>query len=225
MSHRAVIIVAGGTGTRMGAPVAKQFLPLAGKPVLLHTFRAFAAFDPAMQFVLVLFPSLLAQWQEIAAAHHFELEHNVVHGGAERFHSVKAGLAALRPQVQVVAIHDAVRPLVSHATLERCFAAAESHGTAIPAVPVTDTIRRISPGHSTTLPRHELLAVQTPQCFRRSLIDRAYEVAYQPLFTDDASVVEHAGHPVHIVAGNRTNIKLTTPEDLVIAETLIRSRF
>lgn len=220
MSRRAVIMVAGGTGTRMGAPRAKQFLPLAGKPIIFHTFEAFFAFDPHMQFVLVLFPSLRAEWEQLTKDFDFQLDHTVVDGGAERFHSVKNGIAALDGDVDLVAIHDAVRPLVSPATIAHSFEAAALHGAAVPVVPVVDTIRQVADGRSATLDRNALVAVQTPQCFRKDLIKGAYDVEYQPGFTDDASVAERAGHYVHLCEGNRSNIKVTTPEDMWVAEAL-----
>lgn len=218
---RAVIIVAGGTGTRMNSKIAKQFLPLAGKPVLIHTFEAFARFDPEMQFILVLFPSLKKQWEEIAKAHKFTLAHTVVDGGAERFHSVRNGLSAISPDVEIVAIHDAVRPLVSQDTIERCMDAAANCGAAIPVLPVIDTIRKIEGNTSTTIPRHQLVAVQTPQCFKTDIIKEAYNLDYDIAFTDDASVAAAANFRVDLVEGNRMNMKITTSEDLTIAEALL----
>jgi 2-C-methyl-D-erythritol 4-phosphate cytidylyltransferase len=204
----------------MGSRVAKQFLPLSGKPIILHSFEAFYRFDPDIQFILVLFPSLLEEWQALIDKYDFRLPHAIVEGGAERFHSVKHGLAALHPDVRHVAVHDAVRPLASSDTISRSFAAAETHGAAVPVVPVTDTIRQTHQGQSHTLPRSELCAVQTPQCFSRAVIDTAYQVDFNPDFTDDASVVERSGHYIHLCEGNRSNIKVTTPEDLLIAEAL-----
>lgn len=205
----------------MGGHIAKQFMHLGGKPMILHAFEAFHRFDPLMQFILVLFPALEAEWRAITAAQHFDVPHKVVHGGAERFHSVQNGLAALGPNVEYIAIHDAVRPLVSRDTIARSFEAAQLHGAAVPVVAVTDTIRQMHSGQSTTLPRHELMAVQTPQCFSRNVLLSSYNVPYEPSFTDDASVVERAGHYIHLSEGNRSNIKLTTPEDILIAHALL----
>jgi 2-C-methyl-D-erythritol 4-phosphate cytidylyltransferase len=222
MAKRAVIIVAGGTGTRMNLNVAKQFLPLADKPILLHTFDAFRLFDPSMQFVLVLYKSLHGEWQKIQREYGFELQHTAVEGGAERFHSVRNGLAAIENDVEVVAVHDAVRPLVSRDTIERAFNEAEKSGAAIPAIPVIDTIRRLENGDSYTLPRKELVAIQTPQCFQVEVLREAYQREYKDLFTDDASVVEDMGHQVKIVEGNRRNIKITTREDLLVANSFLK---
>lgn len=204
----------------MASPVAKQFLLLSGKPVIIRTFEAFQRFDPEMQYVLVLYPALRNAWEKLISEYNFEIDHVVVDGGAERFHSVQNGLAALTDEVEYVAVHDAVRPLVSTATIGRGFTSAEAHGAAVPVVPVTDTIRQTDDGRSTTLPRNTLVAVQTPQCFRREILESAYNTPYESFFTDDASVVERAGHYVHLCEGNRSNIKVTTPEDLVISEAL-----
>ncbi|MFT5596309.1 MAG: 2-C-methyl-D-erythritol 4-phosphate cytidylyltransferase [Flammeovirgaceae bacterium] len=222
MANRAVIIVAGGTGTRMNLNTAKQFLPLAEKPVLLHTFEAFRLFDPELQFILVLYKSLHGEWSKIQKDYGFDLKHTVVEGGKERFHSVKNGIAALEKTVELVAIHDAVRPFVSADTIERCFENAAKSGAAIPAVPVIDTIRRIGKDTSHTIPRNELVAIQTPQCFQTAILKKAYETGYQDIFTDDASVVEHMGQSVDIVKGNRRNIKITTREDLLIAASFLK---
>ncbi len=217
-------MVAGGTGTRMGSATAKQFLLLAGKPIILHAFEAFHAFDPSAQFILVLYPALREEWNQLAQKYQFTLPHTLVDGGAERFHSVRNGLAALNNDVELVAVHDSVRPLVEQATIARSFAAAEEYGAAVPVVPVTDTIRRQQGALSFTLPRNELVAIQTPQCFQRSILESAYNVDFETTFTDDASVVERNGQYVHLCEGNRANIKVTTPEDLLIGEALMAGR-
>ncbi len=223
MPKKAVVIVAGGTGARMNSKIAKQFLLLSGKPILIHTFEAFYRYDPAMQFILVLFPGLKSQWMEMVGAFDFQIDHTVVGGGEERFHSVRNGLAALNPDVEIVAIHDAVRPLVSQETIKRCMEAAETFGGAIPALPVLDTIRKMEGKTSYTIPRHQLVAVQTPQCFKVENIREAYRAEYDMAFTDDASVATSANFPVELVDGNRSNMKITTSDDLTIAEALLRS--
>lgn len=217
-------MVAGGTGTRMQSSLAKQFIPLDGKPVILHSFNAFKAYDPEMQFILVLFKGLEQAWQKILDTHQYDLKHTVVEGGEERFHSVKNGLDALGDDVDVVAIHDAVRPLVSQDTIARCFEGATANGSAIPTIPVVDTVRRTTPEGNFSIPRHELEAVQTPQCFKANLIKEAYNTAYRESFTDDASVLESTGSEIHRVSGNRTNIKITTQEDLLIAKAFLDLR-
>lgn len=208
----------------MQSSLPKQFIPLDGKPVILHSFDAFKAYDPEMQFILVLFKGLEHAWQEILSSHKYNLKHTLVEGGEERFHSVKNGLDALGDQVDVVAIHDAVRPLVSKDTIARCFESATKKGSAIPTIPVVDTIRRTTPDGNFSIPRHELEAVQTPQCFKANLIKEAYNTAYRESFTDDASVLESTGREIHRVSGNRTNIKITTQEDLLIAKAFLDLR-
>lgn len=222
MPKKAVIIVAGGTGTRMESKTAKQFLSIGGKPILIHTFEAFAAYDSSMQFILVLYPALKKEWKDVTKSHGFSLQHEIIDGGEERFHSVSNGLKALHPNVEVVAIHDAVRPLVSQQTIKKCMDAAAQYGAAIPVLPVTDTIRKIEENASCTMPRHKLVAVQTPQCFKTEVIKKAYQTDYSIHFTDDASVVEAMNHPIKLIEGNRTNLKITTQEDLAIAEALMK---
>ncbi len=217
MPRRAVILVAGGTGTRMKSKIAKQFMVVADKPVLVHTFEAFQAYDSTCQFILVLHESLSHQWEELQIQYNFKLPHTVVFGGEERFHSVLNGLNALEDDIELVAIHDAVRPLVSKETIARCFTAAIDSGASIPVIPVADTIRQITNDSSITLPRKDLVAVQTPQCFNVHLLKAAYQAGFNAHFTDDASVVEHSGHDITLVEGEKTNIKITTKEDLLIA--------
>lgn len=187
MQGRAVIIVAGGTGTRMNSPTPKQFLPLSGKPVLMHTFEAFHRFDPDMEFVLVLFKGLEDSWKGLIEKHGFTMSHTVVTGGRERFHSVKNGLDALSPDVKLVGIHDAVRPMVSQGTIARCFEAAAAHGAAIPAVHVVDTIRMVQGFASHTLPRKELMGRADPAMFpkgnnRRCLPNGISRIFYRRCF-------------------------------------------
>lgn len=221
MPRRAVIIVAGGTGTRMKSKIAKQFMVVADKPVIIHTFQAFYSFDPDAQYILVLHESLNDEWEGLQHTYNFDIPHTVVGGGAERFHSVLNGLNALDADITSVAIHDAVRPMISQDTITRCFAGADESGAAIPVVPVADTIRQKADGSSITLPRKDLVAVQTPQCFDVALLKSAYESGFSPLFTDDASVVESCGHQVTLVEGEKTNIKITTKEDLLITASFL----
>lgn len=215
--ERSTIIVAGGTGKRMGATVPKQFLLLKGEPLLFHTLRAFHAFDPAMHLVLVLPQDHHATWDDLCAEYDFEVPHELVAGGAERFHSTQAGLAAVRHD-GLVAVHDGVRPLVSAALIARCFAAAEEHGAAIPVVPIASSVRELTEEGSQAIDRSRLRAVQTPQCFRVPLLRRAFELPYDPAFTDEATLVERLGVDVHLVEGEEHNIKVTTPIDLQVAE-------
>lgn len=177
--------------------------------------------DRDIEIALVLHESLREEWTALKANHNFQPKMHLVNGGAERFHSVRAGLAALSDKIDLVAIHDAVRPLVADTTIQAAFEMAEITGAAIPVLPLTDTIRQLDGDKSITIPRESLWAVQTPQCFKIASLREAYEMEFEPMFTDDASVVERAGHLISLVQGNRTNIKITTPEDLVIAEAFL----
>lgn len=221
--RKAAIIVAGGSGRRMGSALPKQFIEVNGKPVLQHTIERFYNFDPAMQLVVVLPGDYHAYWREECKKHRFTVKYTVVSGGEERFFSVSNGLDALDADVGLVAVHDGVRPLVSPATIERCFAVALAGGAAIPTTQPTESLRQISPDGSThSVVRSQYLCVQTPQCFARDIIARAYSLPFSSQFTDDASVVEAAGHSIATVPGNVENIKITTPIDLVVAEHLLK---
>ncbi|MDM8001409.1 MAG: 2-C-methyl-D-erythritol 4-phosphate cytidylyltransferase [Bacteroidota bacterium] len=240
------IIVAGGSGRRMKSAVPKQFLLLGGKPVLMHTVERFHSFDGSVEIIIVLPAAHHALWKKLCAEYSFSVSHRVVAGGEERFHSVKAGLEAVAdsagellpeemstgsrksmnegsPQAGddiLVAIHDGVRPLVSHDTIWRCFADAEEFGNAVPFIEPADSVRVLAGDDSRPVPRTEVRLIQTPQVFRGSVIMKAYGREYDPAFTDDATVAEASGVMIHLAHGNRENIKITTPEDLAVAETL-----
>lgn len=263
----------------MGADLPKQFLPIGGRPVLMHTLEAFERAIPGIQLVLVLPADQQDFWRDLCLQHAFTLPHTIATGGPTRFHSVKNGLKSLglspnsspireltpNPsprgegnfwEESLVAVHDGVRPFVSEDVIRRCFAAARDHGAAVPVVPVVETLRQLSPAaspsssspsvastspssplvgafggfpadvaasSSRTVDRSLFRLVQTPQTFQLPLLLRAYEQPYREAFTDDASVVEALGHPITLVEGNRENIKITTPFDLVIAEALLGS--
>jgi len=215
------IIVAGGNGKRMHSALPKQFLPLEGRPVLMHTIERFYTFDESTEIIVVLPADNHDLWQSLVRDHSFTIRHEVVCGGEERFHSVLAGLSRVENDT-LVAIHDGVRPLVSHDTIWRCFADAEEFGTAIPFIEPADSVRLLSGDNSIPHPRREVRLIQTPQVFKSNLIKKAYEQGYDPGFTDDATVAEAFGIPVHLTHGNRENIKITNPEDMVIAQALLR---
>lgn len=219
-----VIIVAGGKGLRMGGEIPKQFLPIGGKPVLMRTMERFHEYDPALKIILVLPKDQQKFWQELCQKHNFKSMHQVADGGETRFQSSKNGLALIPDEDEgVVAIHDGVRPFVSTDVIERCFDAARDDFAAIPVVPVTDTLRYIDRGHGHNVLRDHFRSVQTPQCFDISLAKQAFDQPYRETFTDDASVIESLGCQVTIVEGNRQNLKLTTPFDMMIAELLIHN--
>ncbi|WP_243635899.1 2-C-methyl-D-erythritol 4-phosphate cytidylyltransferase [Hymenobacter edaphi] len=219
---RLAIIVAGGSGTRMGADRPKQFLELRGEPVLVHTLRRFA--EPSLKvarLVLVLPADQLSVWQELHARYAPELALTVATGGATRWASVRQGLAQLKDYgAGVVAVHDGVRPLTPTSVIENTYAAAARHGAAVAAVAPKDSVRGLSATGSYALDRARLRLVQTPQCFELELLRRAYQLPELPTFTDDASVVEDL-HPIQLVPGDYRNLKITTPEDLLLAEALL----
>lgn len=221
--ERYAIIVAGGRGLRMGGELPKQFLPLSGKPVLMRTLELFEG--EVSRIILVLPEDHIPFWQELCQKYHFTLPHTVALGGETRFHSVRSGLSHL-PQAGLVAVHDGVRPLASRALIRRSFEEAERSGAALPACPVTDSLRlRQDEGKSEAVDRSRYVAVQTPQTFDLGQLQQAYEQAYSPLFTDDASVYEAASlGSITLIDGEETNIKLTTPRDLLLAELLLREK-
>ncbi|WP_244535848.1 2-C-methyl-D-erythritol 4-phosphate cytidylyltransferase [Hymenobacter psychrotolerans] len=221
---RFAIIVAGGSGTRMGADRPKQFLPLLGEPVLLHTLRRFAATELGVRRLIVVLPAdQLATWQELCAQHAPVPPHELATGGATRWASVRQGLAQLGQETEgTVAVHDGVRPLTPARVIEATFAAAYNHGAAVAAVVPKDSVRNLSQQGSYALNRSRLRLVQTPQCFELHLLRRAYQLPELNTFTDDASVVEDL-HPIYIVEGDYRNLKITTPEDMLLAEVLLRT--
>lgn len=210
------IIVAGGKGLRMGGDVPKQFLPINGKPILMHTIEAFRKALDGIEIILVLPADQHEYWQKLCQDYNFCSTELIAKGGETRFHSVKNGLALLPDDEDaVVGIHDGVRPFVSKETIQRCYAAAAGGRAVVPVVPVVETIRQILPdGKSITRPRDEYRLVQTPQTFPLVMLKKAYEQSYSETFTDDASVVEAMGEEILMVEGNRENIKITTPSDL-----------
>ncbi len=219
---RSAIIVAGGSGTRFGSTIPKQFLPLKGLPILMHTIRRFASFDSAMQIVVVLPESQLSYWRELCSEYQFAVSHEIAIGGKTRFESVSNGLRLVE-EGAVVAVHDGVRPLVSEVVLRRVFDLAEQKGSAIPVMPSKESVRMIDEeGMSHAVDRSTIRMVQTPQVFRYETIIRAYKQPFSELFTDDASVVEAAGQTVFLTEGNAENVKITTPEDLLFAEAVMR---
>ncbi len=216
-----VIVVAGGKGLRMGGDVPKQFIPVAGKPVLMRTLEVFSLSEPNARLILALPRNHQDCWRQLCDKYDFRVSHQVADGGETRFHSVQNALALVPDGAQgVVAVHDGVRPFVSPAVVSNCFSEAWTCGAVVPVVPVVETVRRLDDYGSHTEPREEFRLVQTPQTFRIDLLKRAYQQPYTPAFTDDASVVEALGENIVLVDGNRENIKLTTPSDLTYAEYL-----
>lgn len=215
------VLVAGGSGTRMGGAVPKQFLVLSGKPVLLHSIEKFLAAFYDLEIILVIHPSFITQAKEIIRPLAAASRIAIVAGGETRFHSVKNGLSQVKEEA-VVFVHDAVRCLVSVSLIHCCYEQALTKGSAIPAVSVTDSVRLVDGSATKVIDRNLLKAIQTPQTFRSEVILPAFEQEYNDNFTDEATVVEAAGHEVFLIEGERENIKITVPSDLIIAEQLLQ---
>jgi 2-C-methyl-D-erythritol 4-phosphate cytidylyltransferase len=217
-----VVIVAGGSGKRMGAEIPKQFLELAGRPVLMHTIERFKKFNDAIEIITVLPENQLRFWIDIQKKHSFSVAHTLVKGGSNRFYSVKNGLKFVNSP-GLVAIHDGVRPFVSIDTIKRCFDAAEKLGNAIPTISPTESLRIVTDKGSEPVNRFHVKQIQTPQVFNAGLLKEAYLQDYSPEFTDDATVLEKKGVKINLIEGNRENIKITNPEDLLISAALLQS--
>jgi 2-C-methyl-D-erythritol 4-phosphate cytidylyltransferase len=216
------VIVAGGSGKRMGAEIPKQFLELAGKPVLMHTIERFKAFNQAIEIITVLPENQIRNWCELQNKYSFSISQTLVKGGSARFYSVRNGLEFVNIP-GLVAIHDGVRPFVSVDTIKRCFEEAEKSGNAIPVISPADSLRMLTKSGSIPVDRRKVRQVQTPQVFKAELIKKAYEQDYNRKFTDDATVYEMYGGKINLVEGNRENIKITNPEDLLISKALLPS--
>ena len=216
------VIVAGGIGTRMGTDIPKQFLELAGKPVLMHTIERFLTFSNSIHIITVLPGEYLEFWDQLKKKYTFTQPHIIVRGGETRFISVRNGLEYVDDDA-LVAVHDAVRPLVSIGTIKRCFETAGEYGNAIPVISPSDTLRIVNEENSKPVDRLLVKQIQTPQVFHSRLLKKAYCQSYLPEFTDDATVLEKTGEKIRLVDGNRENIKITNPEDLIIAQHLLPS--
>lgn len=215
------IIVAGGSGNRMKSELPKQFIELAGKPILMHTIEAFHFDD--IKIILVLPKAQIEFWKDLVVEHQFNVPHEIIEGGEARFHSVKNGLESIKSSTGLVAIHDGVRPLIKQAIIYESFATAERLGNAIVSVGLKDSIRSVSEYENRQEDRSKFRLIQTPQTFQLQLIKAAFEQDYSPLFTDDASVLEMAGYQINLIEGDYRNIKITTPEDLIIAQSLLQA--
>ncbi len=224
MNH--AIVVAGGTGTRMGTDTPKQFLPLAGMPVMMHTLNAFHRSESSPQLLVVIHPSLRDEWFALCQKYRFSVPHTLTDGGENRFESVQKGLKKLQSlgidlSESVIAVHDAARPLITPDLIDKTFEQARLTGSAALALGSTDSVRiKSSNGlKNNAYPREKVYRMQTPQTFRGDILIAAYDDANQTgTYTDDASVVESKGYPVTLIDGDTRNIKITFPEDLRIAE-------
>lgn len=216
-----VIIVAGGIGKRMQSEIPKQFLNVAGRPVLIHTFECFLNYTKDIKITLVLPEPYIDFWKSLCKRFTFEIDHKVIEGGPTRFISVRKGLKEIQ-NGSLIAIHDGVRPLVAKETLYRVFKKAEETGNAIPAVKINESLRKINDKNSFYVNRREYRLIQTPQCFHAELIKQAYQQEFEEEFADDATVVEAMGIKINLVEGNSENIKITRPGDLKIAEAFLK---
>jgi 2-C-methyl-D-erythritol 4-phosphate cytidylyltransferase len=223
-THHYAIIVAGGSGSRMQSALPKQFIELCGEPVLMHTIRAFHNSKPSPQIILALHGSYYELWAQLCAKHSFTIPHKITMGGETRFHSIRNAVDSIIDDDVLIAVHDAVRPLVSADTINEAYRCATENGTAVVAVKSRDSIRQVNGGVSTSLNRDTIYLVQTPQTFQSSLLKKAYEQPYTDAFTDDASVVEQSGVIITLIQGDYSNIKITFPEDIAVAEALINKK-
>jgi len=218
---RYVLIVAGGKGLRMGMDLPKQFLPIAGKPVLMHTLERFYQWDRLAEIILVLPEEHQFYWKMLCEEIGFQLPHTIANGGLTRFESVRNGLAFVQ-EPGLIAVHDGVRPFVTVEVIKSCFARAAITGTAIPVLQMVDSIRELgADGKSAPVDRSRFVAVQTPQVFRSDILLESYKNPFRPEFTDDASVVEAGGYTIYTVKGNTENIKITSPTDLLVAKAFL----
>lgn len=216
---RSIIITAGGIGKRMESELPKQFLRLGNKPVLLHTLERFFAFDPTAQLLLTLPKDWVSYWQTILDEYNIHIPHELVDGGLERFHSIQNALDKCTGDQ--IAIHDGVRPLVSLATIERCFTGLNNATAVVPVMGLKDSLRTGVFEKSESVDRAQYFLVHTPQCFDARTIKKAYLQGYNPRFTDDASVVEAIGICPLLVLSNEENIKITSPIDLKILSAIL----
>ncbi|PIQ22614.1 MAG: 2-C-methyl-D-erythritol 4-phosphate cytidylyltransferase [Cytophagales bacterium CG18_big_fil_WC_8_21_14_2_50_42_9] len=223
-SSEFAIIVAGGSGTRMQSQLPKQFISVGGEPILMRTIRRFHQYNPSLQLVVVLPKLEIPKWQALCFTHVFEIKHQIIAGGATRFESVKNGLAAISESEGVVAVHDGVRPFVPVSTIAQAFAVAARTGNAVVAVPLKESIRQVTATGNAARDRSQFRLIQTPQCFRLSLLRAAFALPEEPTFTDDASVVEKYGEKINLVDGSYENIKITTPDDLLWAEAFLKAK-
>ena len=220
---KTAIIVAGGTGQRMGTALPKQFLAIEGKSILLHTIGQFMTAFADINFIIVLPADYIQEGQALITASGLNQSFQFVAGGDTRFQSVKNGLAQAEPDA-IVFVHDAVRCLLTPNLIQRCYQQALEKGSAIPAVSSTDTIRITEGAKHHLVDRANVMMIQTPQTFIAAILQKAFEQAYQPAFTDEANVLEASGKEVYLIEGEYENIKITRPLDLAIAEYILAKR-
>lgn len=214
------IIVGGGSGSRMRSDIPKQFLLLGGRPVLMHTIDAFHASLHSPEIIVVLNTDFHQYWKDLCAAHHFTTPHNLIAGGEQRFHSVQNGLKLIE-EPSIVAVHDAVRPCISNEVITAAYDQAQKTGNAVVAVKSRDSVRQIIDGVTKSVNRDDIYLIQTPQVFKSEILIKAYEQEFRSEFTDDASVVERSGVEIRLIEGDAKNIKITYPEDILVAQSFL----
>jgi len=217
---RFAIITAGGIGKRMHTEIPKQFLKIGSFPILMHTIKKFYDFDNKLQIILSLPTEYFDYWNNLCVEYGFDVNHKIVAGGKTRFHSIKNALETI-DEAGIVAVHDGVRPLVSNGTIERTFEKAQQWGNAVAACDIVFSLRKVEKDANCAVNRNAYKEIQTPQAFDVKALQKAYKSEYKEEFTDDASVFEAGRHQIHLVKGNKENIKITSPEDIVIAEALL----
>jgi len=220
--EKIALIVAGGTGNRMGSAIPKQFMVIAGLPVLMHTIKKFWFFENSIKIIVVLPEDRIKNWKKLCREYKFKIKHTIRKGGETRYHSVKNGLRGLKPGY-LVAVHDGVRPLVSRNTIKRSFTKAGKTGAAIPVISISESVRFVKGSDNQMVDRTKYKIVQTPQVFQSELLIKAYRKPFNDSFTDDATVVENIGHKISLVEGNPENIKITNRLDMIVAEAYFKN--
>jgi 2-C-methyl-D-erythritol 4-phosphate cytidylyltransferase len=219
-----VIIVAGGSGSRMKSDIPKQFIPVNGLPILMHTFKAFRTYSPLLNIILVLPEDQFSYWEQLCQQYFFNDTYVLIAGGKTRFHSVKNGLESIQEKEGLVAVHDGVRPIISPNIIADSFKKASEFGSAVTGIPLKDSIRVIgTDAKNAAMDRSSFRLIQTPQTFKLTWMKKAFANEYQPSFTDCASVLEFEGYAVHLIEGSYENIKITTPEDLEWAKIYLKA--
>lgn len=216
-----MLIIAGGMGKRMNMDIPKQFIPIAGKPVLMHTIARFRDYDSKSKIIVIIPKEHIPLWKDLCVEFNFNIGHQIINGGRERFYSVKNGLKIV-PNDSLVLIHDGVRPLVSIETIDRVVSTCQEKGNAVPYMDMDQSVRKINGASNKMINRKSLKLIQTPQGFHSSLIKEAYAKRYRKSFTDDASVLEALKHEIHLVKGNHKNIKITSSTDLHLVDCLMK---
>ena len=220
--EKIALVVAGGKGNRMGSAIPKQFMVIAGLPVLMHTIKKFWFFENSIKIIVVLPEDRIKNWKKLCREYKFKIKHTIRKGGETRYHSVKNGLRGLKPGY-LVAVHDGVRPLVSRNTIKRSFTKAGKTGAAIPVISISESVRFVKGSDNQMVDRTKYKIVQTPQVFQSELLIKAYRKPFNDSFTDDATVVENIGHKISLVEGNPENIKITNRLDMIVAEAYFKN--